>query len=52
MVFATATGAATYGLLIDAGQTIESIAIISGIYIAISLLLLLFFRKSMEPTYL
>ena len=52
MVFATATGAATYGLLIDGGKTIEFIASISGIYITISLLLLLFFRKSMEPVYL
>jgi len=52
MVFATATGAATFGILIDGGYSINFIALISGIYIAFSLLLLLFFRKTMEPVYL
>jgi MFS family permease len=52
MVFATATGAATFGILIDQGYNINFIALISGIYIAFSLLLLLIFRKKMEPVYL
>jgi predicted MFS family arabinose efflux permease len=52
MVFATATGAATFGILIDGGYSINFIALISGIYIIFSLLLLLFFRKKMEPIYL
>jgi predicted MFS family arabinose efflux permease len=52
MVFATATGAATFGILIDAGHSINFIALIGGIYITISLILLLFFRKTMEPVYL
>ena len=52
MVFATATGAATFGVLIDRGYSINFIALISGIYISFSLLLLLFFRKKMEPVYL
>ena len=52
MVFATATGAATFGILIDGGYSINFIALISGIYIAFSLLLLLFFRKLMEPVYI
>jgi len=52
MVFATATGAATFGILIDAGYSINFIALIGGIYITISLILLLFFRKTMEPVYL
>jgi len=52
MVFATATGAATFGILIDGGYSINFIALISGIYIVFSLLLLLFFRKTMEPVYL
>ena len=52
MVFATATGAATFGILIDVGYSINFIALIGGIYITFSLILLLFFRKTMEPVYL
>ena len=52
MVFATATGAATFGILIDGGYSINFIALISGIYIAISLILLFIFRKNIEPVYL
>ena len=52
MVFATATGAATFGILIDLGYSINYIALMSGIYITISLILLIFFRKKIEPVYL
>ena len=52
MVFATATGAATFGILIDGGYSINFIALISGIYITFSLLLLIVFRKKIEPIYL
>ena len=52
MVFATASGAAIFGLLIDAGYSITSISTISGIYIGISLILLFFIRKKLEPIYL
>jgi len=52
MVFATAAGAATFGILIDVGYSINFIALISGIYIAFSLILLFFFRKDIEPVYL
>ena len=52
MVFATATGAAIFGIFIDLGYTINFIALISGIYIAFSLALLLLCRKKIEPTYL
>ena len=52
MVFATATGAATFGILIDVGYSINFIALISGIYIAFSLILLFLFRKNIEPVYL
>ena len=52
MVFATATGSATFGILIDAGYSIEFISLISGIYITFSMVLLLFLRKRMEPVYL
>ena len=51
MVFATATGAAAFGILIDKGYSINSIASFSAIYITFSLILLLFFRKKMEPVY-
>jgi len=51
MVFATATGTAIFGILIDAGYTINSIAVFSAIYIAIIVLLLFFFRKKIEPIY-
>jgi len=49
MVFSTAFGTAVFGLLIDRGFTIESIAFVGGVYILLSLVLLIFFRKSIEP---
>jgi len=52
MVFATATGAATFGILIDYDYTINFIALISASYIVFSLILLLFVRKKIEPTYI
>ena len=50
MVFSTAFGTAVFGLLIDKGFTIENIAFVGGVYILLSLVLLIFFRKSIEPT--
>ena len=50
MVFSTAFGTAVFGLLIDNGFTIESIAFVGEVYILLSLVLLIFFRKSIEPT--
>ena len=52
MVFATATGTAIFGILIDLGYTINLIAIFSAIYIAIIVLLLFFYRKRIEPIYI
>ena len=52
MVFATAAGTAIFGILIDNGYSINSIAIFSAIYIAIIVLLLFFFRKRIKPIYL
>jgi len=52
MVFATAAGTAVFGILIDVGYSINSIAIFSSIYIGIIVLLLFFFRKKIEPIYL
>jgi predicted MFS family arabinose efflux permease len=49
MVFSTAFGTAVFGLLIDNGFTIENIAFVGGIYIVISLALLIIFRKTIEP---
>ena len=52
MVFSTAFGTALFGLLIDSNFSIENIALISGIYIIFSLILLIIFRKKIEPIYL
>ena len=52
MVFATAAGTAIFGILIDAGYTINSIAVFSAVYIAIIVLLLFFFKNKIEPIYL
>ena len=49
MVFSTAFGTAVFGILIDYGFSIENIALISGIYIVISISLLLLIRKTLEP---
>ena len=50
MVFSTAFGTALFGLLIDKGFSIEQIALISGIYIFISLILLFLIRHKLNPT--
>ena len=49
MVFSTAFGTAVFGLLIDRGFNIEKIAFVGGVYIVISLTLLVIFRKTIEP---
>ena len=49
MVFSTAFGTAVFGLMIDNGFSIENIAFISGIYIVISLFLLILIRNKLEP---
>ena len=49
MVFSTAFGTAVFGLLIDNGFSIENIAFVSGIYIVISLFLLILIRNKLEP---
>jgi predicted MFS family arabinose efflux permease len=45
MVFATAFGTALFGYLIDIGFTVGDIAVVSGTYIFISLILLFLVRK-------
>ncbi len=49
MVFSTAFGTAFFGVLIDKGFSIESIAVVSGIYIFSSLALLFLTRKKLNP---
>ena len=49
MVFATAFGTALFGYLIDIGFTVGDIAIVSGTYIFISLILLFLVRKNLNP---
>ncbi|MDC3062091.1 MFS transporter [Candidatus Pelagibacter sp.] len=51
MVFSTAFGTALFGFLIDKGFSIELIAMISFIYILISLILLIFVRNKLNPHY-
>ncbi len=50
MVFATAFGTALFGVLIDRGFSIEQIAVISSVYISISLISLLLIRNKLNPT--
>tara|TARA_B100000475_G_C14832104_1_gene245263 strand:- start:49 stop:579 length:531 start_codon:yes stop_codon:yes gene_type:complete len=52
MVFSTAFGTALFGILIDIGFSIEQIALISLIYIALSAALLLFVKNKLNPEYL
>ncbi len=49
MVFASAFGTAIFGIFIDYGFSIEEIAIVSGIYIFLSIVLLFFIRKKLNP---
>ena len=52
MVFSTAFGTALFGFLIDRGFSIEQIAMVSFIYIFISLILLFFVRNKLNPHYI
>ena len=52
MVFATASGTAIFGILIDYGLSINQIAVYSAFYIASCFLMLFFVRNKLEPTYL
>ena len=49
MVFSTAFGTALFGFLIDNGYSIENIAMISALYVSITLILLVFIKSSIEP---
>ena len=52
MVFSTAFGTALFGLLIDMGFSIEQIALVSAIYIFLSLTLLFIVRNKLNPQYI
>ena len=52
MVFSTAFGTALFGFLIDRGFSIEQIAMVSFVYILISLILLVFVRNKLNPQYI
>ena len=52
MVFSTAFGTALFGFLIDKGFSIEQIAMVSFIYILVSLILLFFVRNKLNPQYI
>ena len=52
MVFATAFGTALFGILIDKGFSIEQIALVSFIYISLSIILLFFVRNKLIPRYI
>ena len=49
MVFSTALATAVFGFLIDSGFSIENIAFLCSIYIAISLVIILIFWSSYKP---
>jgi MFS family permease len=52
MVFSTALGTAVFGVIIDTGYSIEVIAMISFLYIMVSNVLIVIFRRKIEPIYL
>ncbi len=51
MVFGTAFGTALFGSLIDLGFSIEKIALVSGTYISLSIVLLFLIRKKLNPVF-
>ena len=49
MVFSTAFGTALFGFFIDKGYSIENIAMISALYVSITLIMLVLIKSSIEP---
>ena len=52
MVFSTAFGTALFGFLIDKGFSIEDIALVSLIYMSISLILLFLVKNKLNAQYI
>ena len=49
MVFSTAFGTAVFGIIIDLGYSIETIAMISFVYISSSNILIIIFKSKIKP---
>ena len=49
MVFSTALATAVFGVLIDLGYSIENIAALCSIYTAISIFIVIIFKKAYRP---
>ena len=49
MVFSTALATAVFGFLIDLGYSIENIAFLCSVYTAISIVIVLIFKKTYKP---
>ena len=49
MVFSTAFGTALFGFLIDKGYSIENIAMISALYVGVTLIMLILIKNSIKP---
>jgi len=49
MVFSTALATAIFGILIDLGYSIENIAFLCSVYTAISIVIVLIFKKTYKP---
>ena len=52
MVFSTAFGTALFGFLIDNSFTVEQIALVSGLYILLAIILVFLIRGKVNPNYL
>ena len=52
MVFSTAFGTASFGILIDNNFSIEQIALVSGLYVLIAISLLFLIKNKLNPQYL
>jgi predicted MFS family arabinose efflux permease len=52
MVFSTAFGTASFGILIDNDFSIEQIALVSGLYVLIAISLLFLIKNKLNPQYL
>jgi len=51
MVFSTAFGTAIFGMIIDFGYSVEVIAIISFLYILVANILIIIFKRKIEPVW-
>ena len=49
MVFSTALATVVFGILIDLGYSIENIAFLCSVYIAISIIIVIIFQKTYIP---